>query len=91
MCNLRHPGCETQSISSAVIRRWIAPELRYACRHWITHLTASAIAVSDDDEVHAFLKTHFLHWLEALSLLGFVSEGIQAVRTLESMATVSVP
>ena len=43
----------------------------------------------DNGQVHTFLKKHFLHWLEALSLMGNVSDGVVMVRTLESMLTVS--
>ena len=91
MCDLRYPGwaCKTGSVGSNVIDQCIAPELKYSCRHWITHLQASEIKVCDNDEVHLFLKTHFLHWLETLSLLGYISDGIQAVKILESMTTVS--
>ena len=90
ICDLRDPGCETQSVNFTMMEQCITPELRYACRHWISHLHASAIAVRDDDNVHQFLKTHFLHWLEVMSLLRHTSEGVQAVITLESVDTVRV-
>ncbi|KAJ5020844.1 hypothetical protein J3E73DRAFT_435232 [Bipolaris maydis] len=42
----------------------------------------------DDEKVHEFLKQHFLHWLEALSWMGKVSEGIYAISSLESIALI---
>jgi hypothetical protein len=44
----------------------------------------------DGGEVHQFLQTHFLHWLEALSWMWKISEGILAITSLESIALVSV-
>jgi hypothetical protein len=37
-------------------------------------------------KVHQFLKEHLLHWLEALSWMRKVSEGIHAITSLESIA-----
>jgi WD40 repeat protein len=45
----------------------------------------------DDDQVHVFLREHFLHWFEALGWLGKVSEGIHAISLLESIVSVSIP
>jgi hypothetical protein len=46
------------------------------------------IQILDDDEVHQFLQTHFLHWVEALSFMDRVSEVIQYLGVLESVTTV---
>jgi hypothetical protein len=39
--------------------------------------------------VHQFLQVHLLHWLEALSWMQKVSEGIYAITSLESIIAVS--
>ena len=89
ICNLGDPGSQVGSINQATIRKCISHELRYSCQYWIQHLHASGIAVSDNGKTHEFQKQHTLHWLEALSLLGKLSEGIRAVEVLDSIVTVS--
>jgi hypothetical protein len=34
------------------------------------------------DDVEAFLRKHFLHWLESLALLGCVSDAVHVVQML---------
>ncbi|KAK4171574.1 hypothetical protein QBC36DRAFT_249332 [Triangularia setosa] len=67
--------------------------VRYSCIYWIDHLrdlVSSTISkwvhlLQDDGDVHKFLTTKYLYWLEALSLLRALSEGINAIRQLESL------
>jgi hypothetical protein len=42
----------------------------------------------DDGEVYRFLATHFLHWIEALSLIGHVSESVAMIEDLLSLLEV---
>ena len=39
--------------------------------------------------IDAFLRKHFLHWLEALSLIKGISEGVLAIAKLIGLLTVS--
>jgi WD40 repeat protein len=55
----------------------------------VYHLQRSNIQLYDNCQVHIFLQKHFLHWIEALCLIGDLSEGILVLRTLESILTVS--
>ncbi|KAK3946932.1 hypothetical protein QBC32DRAFT_271647 [Pseudoneurospora amorphoporcata] len=41
--------------------------------------------LQDNGVVYTFLKTKYLYWLEALSLLQAMSEGVNAIRQLESL------
>jgi hypothetical protein len=41
--------------------------------------------------ISTFFKHHFLHWLEALSLLGVVTNGVFSLTRLRSIVPVSVP
>ena len=41
--------------------------------------------LQDNGAVYTFLKTKYLYWLEALSLLQAMSEGVNAIRQLESL------
>ncbi|KAJ5206563.1 hypothetical protein N7472_003011 [Penicillium cf. griseofulvum] len=59
--------------------------VRYACRYWVHHLQQSNVSVDDRSEVYRFLQVHFLHWLEALSLIGAISESVSLIITLQSL------
>ncbi|KAJ0165378.1 Vegetative incompatibility protein HET-E-1 [Colletotrichum tanaceti] len=70
---------------------------RYSCVYWVSHLADGSHAgqeqheqgLQDDGPAHAFLKEHYLHWLEALSLLESVSEGILQMSKLVHLVRVS--
>jgi hypothetical protein len=65
--------------------------VRYFCLYWVDHLlqcqsTKGAIEdLKDSDQVYSFLRWYFLYWLEALSLMKSVSDGITMIRKLESL------
>ncbi|KAF3215340.1 hypothetical protein TWF191_009319 [Orbilia oligospora] len=65
--------------------------IRYACSYWVDHLcevkcdddndgNGESDILSDGGEVHQFLTEHFLHWLEALSLMKSIA-GVAAKLT----------
>lgn len=85
LCNLKLRGFLTQKVTE--VEKSIPLHVQYACCHWIDHLNRSGIDVQDGGEVHNFLKKHFLHWLEALSLMGSLSASL--LRLLESINLVS--
>ena len=87
ICNLGDPGIKIE----AIMQQSVSRELQYSCQYWIHHLHASDTAVSENDKIHEFLKQHVLHWLEALSLSGNLSDGIRAIEVLHSIATVGNP
>jgi hypothetical protein len=83
MYRLSNYGVESKSITSP---DWdpLAP-IRYSCTFWPDHLceaikTNSAQVVCDLGL--SFLEKHFLHWLETLSLLRRVSDGVYSIRKL---------
>ncbi|GAB1311528.1 hypothetical protein MFIFM68171_01738 [Madurella fahalii] len=67
--------------------------VRYSCVYWVDHLCHSISGANtkrddllqDDRAVYTFFKTKYLYWLEALSLLRAVSEGVIAMRQLEGL------
>jgi len=63
---------------------------RYSSLYWVEHLQKAGVRLQDNDQINRFLQTHFLHWLEALSWMRRMSEGILAIGTLESIALVSL-
>jgi len=73
----------------AVIQEQFPLILQYTCRYWVHHLQQSQVQIHDDDDVHKFLRKHFLHWLEALSLMDRLSEVIEYIGILQSLVSVS--
>ena len=89
ICNLGTHGVLVTDIDSGRLEHFLPPEVQYACLYWIHHLQKSGAQLYDDDQVHQFLQNHLLHWLEALSWVRKLSEGIYAIMSLESIALVS--
>ncbi|KAF2192389.1 HET-domain-containing protein [Zopfia rhizophila CBS 207.26] len=89
ICGVNAPGALVDDVESSRVEQCLPPEVQYACVYWIGHLQKSGAQLSDNDQVHQFIQVHFLHWLQALSWMRKVSEGIHAVASLESIALVS--
>ncbi|KAK1585139.1 WD40-repeat-containing domain protein [Colletotrichum navitas] len=71
--------------------------VRYSCVYWVSHLAEGCNEQSqwgrelcDGGPVYTFLKKHLLHWFEALSLLGSLSEGILQVSRLANLMQLSL-
>jgi hypothetical protein len=90
VCRLDAPGTLVTSVESSRVEQCLPLEVQYACLYWVQHLQKSSPQLHDKDKVHQFLQTHFLHWLEALSWMRSISEGILAIRLLESIVLVSL-
>lgn len=89
VCDLHAPGSQVSQVESSWIEKCLPPEVQYACLYWVQHLQKSGSQAHDSEEAHLFLQTHLLHWLEALGWMGKVSEGIQAILSLEVHVPVS--
>ncbi|KAK6512514.1 hypothetical protein TWF481_001398 [Arthrobotrys musiformis] len=85
ICNLPSPGTLRSEIRGEVIGKHFPPELRYACRYWISHLVRSGHRLTDNGQTHKFLQKHLLHWLEATSLLDLKFEVLRAVEGLRTI------
>jgi hypothetical protein len=66
----------------------LAP-IRYSCLFWADHLCSVygeepkyETQLVDDGTVLEFLRKRFLYWLESLSLLGKLSDGVKSIRKL---------
>ncbi|KAH6702770.1 hypothetical protein BKA61DRAFT_457375, partial [Leptodontidium sp. MPI-SDFR-AT-0119] len=65
--------------------------VRYSCLYWVDHLLDcqdredTIKDLKDSGSVYSFLRQYFLYWLEALSLLKSVPEGIVMIRKLEDL------
>lgn len=62
--------------------------MQYACQYWVGHLKKGILSVHDVEQVYVFLRAHFLHWLEAKSLMDKESEAILLINLLESIPEV---
>ncbi|PMD31742.1 HET-domain-containing protein [Hyaloscypha variabilis F] len=82
ICNLQQPGISFAQVDRQTIDKYLPPEVQYACLYWVYHLELCNISVQDKDQVHTFLQTHFLHWLEALCLIGNMHKSISMIEAL---------
>ena len=83
ICSLEAPGVLVTDVASSRVDQYISPELQYACLYWVQHLQKSCSPAYDGEVAHRFLQAHLLHWLEALGWMGKMTEGIQAIISLE--------
>jgi hypothetical protein len=63
--------------------------IRYSCAFWLDHLwecdsqgLACGQELTDNGRISAFLKVHFLHWVESLSLINKLSDGMLSIKKL---------
>lgn len=89
ICGLNTPGMLVADADRSLIEQSLPPDAQYACCYWMDHVQGSGTPICDNDELHVFLQTHLLHWLEALGWLGKLSVGIHAMVALESFLSVS--
>lgn len=83
ICELESPGTHRTEIADETIEASLPPQVQYACRFWVYHIKRSQSSIKDGDDCHSFLLSHFLMWLEALSLLGRMSESASLVTDLK--------
>ncbi|KAI8314939.1 hypothetical protein K4K61_003385 [Colletotrichum sp. SAR11_59] len=68
--------------------------LTYSSTYWVDHFQQANPADSpacddlqDNASIHAFLKSHYLHWLEAQSLLQGMPQAVVAMQKLQTLVT----
>lgn len=100
ICQLSDEGTPRVKIGSSAINRHIPPEAQYACRYWTHHLAHFMEMTSSDcrtggaelmSDVSSFLQSHSLHWVEAMSILGVISEVVGMIDILLNLIPVSHP
>jgi hypothetical protein len=55
----------------------------------VYHQQQAGLQVQDNGPVYTFLERHFLHWLEALSLLGRATDSLSMINELKEHCNVS--
>ncbi|KAI9727364.1 MAG: hypothetical protein M1834_008435 [Cirrosporium novae-zelandiae] len=102
ICYLSGPGVLVSEIEESKVLEYLPAHVQYACEYWAAHLERlqnhqENVSKPDDNgpvhklledngQVHKFLKEHFLHWIEALSLMGKVSNVILILNQLEHLS-----
>jgi hypothetical protein len=89
ICERKEPGVARSEVGRQVVDEHLAPEVQYACQYWVYHVEKSEGHFRDVQAVLIFLQTHLLHWFEALSWMGRISEGVTMIMTLRSLFDVS--
>lgn len=87
ICGLPNYGTQRDDIDSRAINENLSADLQYACQYWVYHLDRSEARIVES-LAFDFLKKHFLHWLEALSLMGVISMAVAVIDILQSGAGV---
>ncbi|KAG7420528.1 Vegetative incompatibility protein HET-E-1 [Fusarium oxysporum f. sp. raphani] len=85
MCGLQMPGTLREDVDRRRIDSCLLSEVQYACLYWVYHLKGGKVGLHDGHRSLQFLQQHFLHWLEALSLIGGISESIGLIDELQSL------
>ncbi|KAJ5738149.1 hypothetical protein N7493_001304 [Penicillium malachiteum] len=79
ICQLSDFSTLKENIDAVEIALYIPRHLQYACPFWVPHqLDSNEDVPCDDSKVYTFLETHFLHWVEALGLMGRLGNGVKA-------------
>jgi hypothetical protein len=90
ICDISLSGTDRLEISGDDIANLIPEAVIYACTNWVAHAWGTNIKETDDGRILPFLQTHFLHWLEVLSLTGNATESLPMVQTLQTMLLASL-
>ncbi|KAF9885862.1 hypothetical protein FE257_012334 [Aspergillus nanangensis] len=83
ICMLSSCATDRKAIDNQSLNQYLPEELRYSCCNWVYHLKESNEVL--EDEILGFLEEHFLHWMEAMSIMGKVSGVIHMLDTLKSL------
>jgi hypothetical protein len=95
MCGLRHPGVLVSEVPKTTIDRNLV-RVQYSCQYWLRHVLAhhnsktTSIDLNDGGYIDVFLQSKFLYWLETLSLLRKISEGVSDLLKLLPILSVSL-
>jgi hypothetical protein len=91
ICDLELPGTFASEVETSQIETRIPQYLRYACLHWVKHLSKidpDALAqdvLEEDGVVHVFFQKKLLFWLEVLAFIGEAPSMIPIIIQLESL------
>lgn len=85
ICCLEDPDTHIADMKPSVVHEFLPEQVQYACSHWVDHLQRSDIVASDDTVLYDFLRTHFVHWLEAMAVMGRIPIAIMILNNLTTL------
>ncbi len=97
MGGLKTPDSSPQEAQKDTLDKGLPKYVQYSCQYWAKHLELvnpdqrAKLGLCDDGKIHIFFQNHFLFWLEAMSLIGEMSEAVLVLSNLQTMLEVSVP
>lgn len=95
VCGLGMPGILVEEVDRDQVQAFLPSAAQYACCFWIDHLLLArdfksrSLSTEDAIEAYEFLSRNFLYWIEGMSLISKISEGIEAIIELESVVKLS--
>ncbi|KAE8372212.1 hypothetical protein BDV26DRAFT_298071, partial [Aspergillus bertholletiae] len=89
ICNLPSYGTQREDIDPQIISQHLTADLQYSCRYWAHHLKESTGRISQSD-ILGFLERRFLHWLEALAIIGSISDAVEMIDIVKSSTWTSI-
>lgn len=89
LCEIKEPGVARSEVSRQIGVKHLSTEIQYACRYWVYHVGKSGGHFCDVQTVLVFLQNYLLHWFEALSWMGRISECVTMIIILQSLFDIS--
>ncbi|KAJ3454195.1 hypothetical protein MRS44_018089 [Fusarium solani] len=83
LCCIQSPGTPRSAVKPETIAACLPPDIQYSCLHWVHHMQHVERHDAHSEQVYRFLTRHFLHWVEALSLIGRTSDILGLIKTLQ--------
>lgn len=90
ICGIEDLGKSKDEIGKDTVAGQIPSDLEYACLYWVHHLRYRGRPIEEND-LGFFIHEHFLHWLEAMSILDKVLESLKLVQELQGIVDVRPP
>lgn len=84
ICGLSDPATQRKDLNPDKIRKDIPLDLQYACRFWVTHFAHSRDQMRLIPQAATFIEKSFLHWMEAMSIIGLAFDLVEILDLLES-------
>ena len=80
MCNLPD-ATENSKVENLPerVEQYIDPSLQYACKSWHKHITSLLVTPHILNILHQLLEEKFIFWVEVLSVLDAVRDGVDAL------------
>ncbi|KAF3072518.1 hypothetical protein CFAM422_005408 [Trichoderma lentiforme] len=86
ICNLEDPGVIRVEVEQDTIEQHLHQAIAYSCIYWVHHVQEGKIVLRDGGPEHRLLETKMLNWIEALTWLGRINEGIELIIALKTLA-----